>query len=316
MAIAGYQSQVLVASLPSVALTDDATSTSDGGITYVTQVSAHRYLDKSVATVVQAQFDEVQQIAITGSPTGGTFTLTFGGQTTAAINWNDPASTVQTRLQALSSIGAGNALVTGGPGPGTPWVVEFAGTMAKTAEALITRTTNSLTGGTSPDAVITRIVGGSGTYTTITPTGTTPFTLFRANARIVFTQALPGALVRFSSGNYFPYSQIAEAASCEFSGKMGTEDTTTFASAAASNGAHSFTPTLLTGTLKYGSFWINIARAQSLVARDFLIVSFQTPPGNRYEGFCLASDCNIKDDVKKLVNQDLQVHLTDEFFNY
>ncbi len=315
MAIAGYQSQVLVASLPSVALTDDATSTSDGGITYVTQVSAHRYLDKSVATVVQAQFDEVQQIAITGSPTGGTFTLTFGGQTTAAINWNDPASTVQTRLQALTSIGAGNALVTGGPGPATPYVVEFAGTMAKTAEALITLQTNSLTGGSSPSVAITRLVGGSNVYTTITPTGTTPFTLFRANARIVFAQALPGALVRFHSGNYFPYAQIAEASSCEFSGKMETEDTTTFASATASSGAKSFTPTLLTGTLKYGSFWINIARAQSLVARDFLIVSFQTPTNNRYEGFCLASDCNIKDDVGKVVTQDLTFQLTDEFFN-
>jgi hypothetical protein len=314
MAVAGYNSQVLLASLPSVALTNDATSTSDS-ITYTTTVAAHRYLDKSVATVVQAQFDELQQIALTGSPTGGTFTLTFGGQTTVAINWNDPASTVQTRLQALSSIGANNALVTGGPGPATPWVVEFAGTMAKTAEALITLQTNSLTGGTSPSVAITRIVGGSGTYTTITPTGTTPFTLFRANARIVFTQALPGALVRFASGNYFPYAQLAEAASCDFAGKMGMEDSTTFQSATASSGAHSFTPTTLNGTLKYHSFWINTARAASLVARDFLIVSFQLPTGNRYEGFCYASDCNIKDDVNKLVEQDLVFQLTDEFFN-
>jgi hypothetical protein len=314
MAVAGYTSQVLIASLPSVALTDDATSTSDN-ITFTTSVAAHRYLDKSVATVVQAQFDEVQQIAITGAPTGGTFTLTFGGQTTAAINWNDPASTVQTRLQALSSIGAGNALVTGGPGPTTPYIVEFAGSMAKTNEALITLTNNSLTGGVSPSVSITVIVDGSNVYTTITPTGTTPFTLFRANARISFAQALPGALVRFHSGNYFPYAQLAEAASCEFDGKMETEDTTTFASATANSGAHSFTPTLLTGTLKYGSFWINTVRAASLVARDFLIVSFQTPTNNRYEGFCYASDCNIKDDVGKVVTQDLVFQLTDEFFN-
>jgi len=315
MAVAGFNSQVLIASLPSVALTDDATSTADGGLTYVTSVAAHRYLDKSVAAVVQAQFDEVQQIALTGSPTGGTFTLTFGGNTTAAINWNDPASTVQTRLQALASIGAGNALVTGGPGPATPWVVEFAGTMAKTAEALITRTTNSLTGGTSPDAIITRLAGGSGVYTTITPTGTPPFTLFRANARIAFAQAIPGALVRFHSGNYFPYAQLAEAAMCDVAFKLNTEDTTTFQSAAASNGAHSFTPTTFEGTLKYGSFWLNIARAQSLVARDYLIVSFQLPTGNRYEGFCYAGDCDIKDDVNKVVTQDVTFQLTDEFFN-
>jgi hypothetical protein len=314
MATAGYTSQVLIASLPSVALTDDTTSTSDS-ITYTTTVAAHRYLDKSVAVVVQAIFDEVQQVAITGSPAGGTFTLTFGAQTTAAINWNDPASTVQTRLQALSSIGAGNALVTGGPGPNTPYVVQFTGTMAKTNEALITLANNSLTGGTSPSVSITALADGSNTYTAITPTGTPPFTLFRANARIVFTQAIPGAVVRFHSGNYFPYAQIAEAASCEFDGKMATEDTTTFASATASSGAKSFTPTLLTGTLKYNSFWLNNARVASLVARDFLIVSFQTPPGNRYEGFCYAGDCNIKSDVGKVVTQDLVFNLTDEFFN-
>src|SRR5260221_12472600 len=96
---------------------------------------------------------------------------------------------------------------------------------------------------------------------------------------------------------------------------MTTEDTTTFVSAQASNGAKTFTPTTLRGTLKYGSFWLNIARAKSLVARDFLIVSFQTPPGNRYEGFCYASDCNIKTDAGKVVTQDLAFQLTNEFFN-
>src|SRR5258708_118510 len=310
MAVAGYNSSVLIASLPSVALTDDATTTADL-ITFITSVAAHRYLDKSVAVVVQAQYDETQQLAITGAPTGGTFTLTFGDQTTATINWNDNAATVQTRLQALSSIGAGNALVTGGPGPATPFIVEFAGTMAKTAEALITLTNNLLTGGASPSVNITRLQGGA-TWATIT----TGFTLFRANARVVFAaMQLAGTQVRFHSGNYFPYAQIAEAASCEFNGKMNTDDTTTFQSAAASGGAKSFTPTTLEGTLKYGSFWINIARAQSLVARDFLIVSFQTPPGNRYEGFCYAGDCNIKTDAGKVVTQDLVFQLTDEFFN-
>ncbi len=208
MAVAGYSSQVLIASLPSVAFTNEATTTADR-TTYTISNAAHRYFDPKVAVVVQ----------------------------------------------------------------------------------------------TSPDGSI---------WTTVT----TGFQLFRANARVVFTVQQPiGTQVRFASGNYFPYAQIAEAASCEFSGKMETEDTTTFASATASNGAKSFTPTLLTGTLKYESFWINIARAQSLVARDFLIVSFQTPPGNRYEGFCYASDCNIKDDVGKVVTQDLVFQLTDEFFN-
>jgi len=310
MAIAGYSSQVLIASLPSVATSFENCSTTDQ-LTYSIITQAHRYFDKSAPVVVQAQYDETQQVAITGAPTGGTFTLTFGGQTTATINWNDTQATVQTRLQALSSIGAGNALVTGGPGPATPYVVEFAGTMAKTAQALITLTNNLLTGGASPSVAITRLQGGAA-WATIT----TGFTLFRANARVVFQVAqYAGTQVRFNPANYFPYAVIAEAASCEFTGKMNMEDTTTFVSATASGGAHNYTPTLLEGTLKYGSFWINTARAASLVTRDFLIVSFQTPPGNRYEGFCYASDCNIKDDVGKVVTQDLVFLLTDEFFN-
>ncbi len=311
MAVAGYSSQVLVASLPSVALTDDATTTVDL-ITFITSVAAHRYLDKSVPVVVQAQYDETQQIAITGGPpTSGTFTLVFGAQTTAALNWNCTAAQMQTALTALSSILAGQVVCSGGPLPATPIIVEFTGTMAKTAEALITVGTNSLLGGVSPTPVPSRLQGGA-TWATIT----SGFTLFRANARVVFAaMQLAGTQVRFHSGNYFPYAQIAEAASCEFNGKMNTDDTTTFQSAAASGGAKSFTPTTLEGTLKYGSFWINIARAQSLVARDFLIVSFQTPPGNRYEGFCYAGDCNIKTDAGKVVTQDLVFQLTDEFFN-
>jgi hypothetical protein len=104
---------------------------------------------------------EVQTITITGGPTGGTFTLTFGANTTAAINWNDPASTVQTRLTALASIGAGNCVVSGGPGPSTPYRVTFINTMAGTDQAAITLATNSLTGGTSPSVTIAETLKGA-----------------------------------------------------------------------------------------------------------------------------------------------------------
>src|SRR5260370_13519041 len=117
MAIAGYLSSFLVTSQPGVAFTNELTSTSD--LTTFTIVNAaKRYLDKSVATVVQKANDELQTVTITGGPTGGTFTLTFGGNTTSALNWNCTAAQMQTALQALASIGANNALVTGGPGPG------------------------------------------------------------------------------------------------------------------------------------------------------------------------------------------------------
>jgi lysophospholipase L1-like esterase len=52
-------------------------------------------------------------IFFTGTVTGGTFTLTYGGQTTSAITYSTglTAATVQAALEALSSIGAGNIKV-------------------------------------------------------------------------------------------------------------------------------------------------------------------------------------------------------------
>lgn len=55
------------------------------------------------------------QLVSVGAASGGTFTLTYGAQTTAAIAYNAPAigtGSVQSALQALSSIGAANVMVT------------------------------------------------------------------------------------------------------------------------------------------------------------------------------------------------------------
>jgi HK97 family phage major capsid protein len=60
--------------------------------------------------------NEVQTVTITGSATGGTFTLTFRGATTSGLAYNAAAATVQTALQGLSTIGSGNATVSGSAG--------------------------------------------------------------------------------------------------------------------------------------------------------------------------------------------------------
>lgn len=102
---------------------------------------------------------EVQTVTITGAPTGGTFTLTSGGQTTAPIAYNAAASVVQTALRALSSVGAGNATVTGGPGPGTPYSVTFAGALANQNMPQMTAS-GSFTGGTAPAVTVTTPTAG------------------------------------------------------------------------------------------------------------------------------------------------------------
>jgi hypothetical protein len=104
---------------------------------------------------------EVQRVTITGTPTGGTFTLTFGGQTTATIAYNATASAVQTALAALSTIGTGNVSCAGGPLPGTPVDVTFTGTLAQQNVASLTATGTGLTGGTSPAVAISTTTAGA-----------------------------------------------------------------------------------------------------------------------------------------------------------
>lgn len=105
--------------------------------------------------------NEVQTVTITGTPAGGGFTLTFQGQTTSSIAYNAIASVVQTALEALSNIDPGDVLVTGGPGPGTPYVVEFRGQYGQVNVTQMTAA-HTFTGGSSPAIAVTTTTGGAG----------------------------------------------------------------------------------------------------------------------------------------------------------
>src|SRR5207249_3115599 len=59
---------------------------------------------------------EAQKVTLSGGGTADTFTLTFKGQTTAALKRNSPASDVAAALEKLSTIGARNVAVTGDAG--------------------------------------------------------------------------------------------------------------------------------------------------------------------------------------------------------
>lgn len=108
-----------------------------------------------------APANEVQTITIAGTPTGGTFTLSYGGQTTSAIAYNAAAAAVQTALRALSSIGSTGVTVTGGPGPGTPYVATFGGLLAGSNLAQMTASGALLTGGTTPGVTVTTTTPGA-----------------------------------------------------------------------------------------------------------------------------------------------------------
>lgn len=107
-----------------------------------------------------ASASEVQTVTLVGQPTGGTFTLTFEAQTTSTIAYNASAGTVQTALEALASIGSGNATVSGAAGG--PWTVTFAGAEANTDQLLITGSGASLTGGSGQSVTSSNDVASSG----------------------------------------------------------------------------------------------------------------------------------------------------------
>lgn len=100
--------------------------------------------------------NQVQTISITGTPTGGTFTLTYDGQTTSAIAYNADAATVQAALVALSNLASGDVVITGS---NPNFTATFGGALSGTDVALLTADGSSLTGGTTPDVDIAQVTG-------------------------------------------------------------------------------------------------------------------------------------------------------------
>jgi len=103
----------------------------------------------------------VQTVTITGTPTGGTFTLTYAGTTTAPIPYSATASAVQAALLALPSTTgltkSEDVTVTGGPGPATAWVATFA---ADLNPANLLTAAGSFTGGTTPAVAVAQTTPG------------------------------------------------------------------------------------------------------------------------------------------------------------
>lgn len=108
--------------------------------------------------------DEVQTITIGGTPTGGTFRLTFMGQTTAAITWSNVNATliaaIDAALEALTNIGVGNVLTAAGTvtaGIGTI-TVTFNNAVGKQLWTVMTAINNMT--GTSPTVTVAQTTPG------------------------------------------------------------------------------------------------------------------------------------------------------------
>ena len=124
----------------------------------VTATAPTNISSRQVAAAASAA--EVQTFTETGSPTGGTFTVTFNGGTSGTINWNSTAAACQTTLQAMPQIGTNNATCSGGPLNTTPITITFAGALATGPQSLFAMGTNSLTGGSSPSITFAETTKG------------------------------------------------------------------------------------------------------------------------------------------------------------
>ena len=113
--------------------------------------------------------NESQFITLTGTPTGGSFTLTYFDQTTGPLsfsssgNFTTMATAIQTALQGLSRIGSGNVTVTHDPVLNSSnqvtenrrWRVDFTGALGHQEVINLTGNATGLTGGTSPTINVT-----------------------------------------------------------------------------------------------------------------------------------------------------------------
>jgi hypothetical protein len=91
--------------------------------------------------------NETQQIALSRPANGGGFTLTFEGETTAAISYNATAQAIAAALVALPNVAPTDLQVTGTPGD---WLVEWVGRRAgkqSPAPGTISGEASLLTGG-------------------------------------------------------------------------------------------------------------------------------------------------------------------------
>jgi hypothetical protein len=101
---------------------------------------------------------EVESIKV--NATGGTFTITYAGETTEQIKWNATAGEVELALDALGAVEPGDIHVLGGPGGSNPYTLVFAGNLANQAITPVTTDRSGLTGGKKLASVVVLRPGG------------------------------------------------------------------------------------------------------------------------------------------------------------
>lgn len=125
---------------------------------YVGRVADMRFVVSNLIPTVSPT-NEVQTITFSGSPTGGTFTVSFYGRTTPALAHNISVANLKTALENLPTIGKDNITITVS---GPVWTITFVGALGGKNLPLLVVDDSNLSGGSSPSmAVAESTKGGS-----------------------------------------------------------------------------------------------------------------------------------------------------------
>lgn len=126
------------------------------------------------AVEAETQGSERQKIAFTGA-TGGTFTLTFKGQTTEAIPYGASGARVTAALEGISTVGAGNVNVSVGSSGAYSPQLTFIGSLENTNVPQLEADASGLTpGGSTVEVTTTKQGSGWGSATLVPCEGEIP----------------------------------------------------------------------------------------------------------------------------------------------
>ncbi|HZB75044.1 MAG TPA: ThuA domain-containing protein [Solirubrobacteraceae bacterium] len=157
------------------------------------------------------QLTNETQTVRTLNATGGTWTLTFQGETTAPLAYNATAAQVLGALEALDAIGVGDVAATGGPANTANVSVNFRGAFAETNVSQLVTDASGLTGGATLPTAPANTTTQGGLYQP-------PW--FDARRSSLNTNDLRGKVLRINvkpdgsydvpAGNLFPESEDAD----------------------------------------------------------------------------------------------------------
>lgn len=118
-------------------------------------------------TTVATHVVEEQTIVISGTPTGGTYTVTFDGKTSGNIAYNANQATVQAALRAIAGLELVTVVTTGSVPDYTHTVTMtgVAGAMGAASAPQMTSSAASLTGGAPAINHATTVAGTTDTWT-------------------------------------------------------------------------------------------------------------------------------------------------------